>query len=299
MITEAMTNSEYHGETTAVSSSQLKTMLEDPELFYRKYITKEIAREESSVFDVGTFFHTAILEPEKMSDECAVFGGIRRGKEWEAFKEANAKKTIITKAEHEQAKALVNAVLASPIAVSIVKSGKAEVSCFVDLIVYQGEVYYHTETMSFFCLTLRGWEPAAAIGGGVKIRVKVRADLLADNYVLDLKSTTGNVKSPFTIAQKVSNYSYDLSAALYLDVFEASTNKKREFVWTFASKDYGNCRNYVASESNIRVGRQKWKKAIVLLAKYIDNEWTFSDEMEYLEPQHYEKSWIKEEDGIL
>ena len=63
-------------------------MLEDPEKFYKEYITKEIPRKEVSAFDVGTYFHTAILEPHLLEKECAVYpGAVRRGKEWDAFKE--------------------------------------------------------------------------------------------------------------------------------------------------------------------------------------------------------------------
>jgi hypothetical protein len=36
-----LSSADYHGMKDTYSSSQLKSMIEDPEVFYRKYISKE------------------------------------------------------------------------------------------------------------------------------------------------------------------------------------------------------------------------------------------------------------------
>lgn len=47
-------------------------------------------------FAVGRAIHTAILEPEKLNEQYAVFTGARRsGKAWDEFNEQNAAKTIL------------------------------------------------------------------------------------------------------------------------------------------------------------------------------------------------------------
>jgi hypothetical protein len=294
-----MSSSEYHGMAGTYSSSQLKDLLEDPEYFFRKHIKKEIDKEEFPAFDIGTYFHTALLEPEKLKLECAVYEGVRRGKEWEAFKEANKNKAIITKSELDQANGLINAVRNSPIAMNKIGQGRPEISAFVNIrIAEAGEIY---------CWDL---EKSVTIGGGFRNKkapkkgtdlvIKVRADLLADTFILDLKSTTGNTKSKYQMRQKVSAYNYDLSAALYLDMFSLVGGRViSDFVWVFASKDYYNSKSYLASEDMIQIGRAKYFKALFTLAECLESDWQFEDSLGILEPQPFEREWIKPNDGDL
>ena len=294
-----MSREAYHSHPNTFSSSQLKTMLDDPEIFYKKYITKEMEKETSTAFDVGTYFHTAILEPKKLKDECAVYGGIRRGKEWDAFRVKNANKAIITESELIQANSLINAVKNSSVAASYLTKSEPEISCFADLYVYLGRVYSNDNLLSNDGWECNPREFKQAIKKGLKITIKVRADALGEDFILDLKSTSGNVKNEFLIKSSISKYSYDLSAALYLDVFSIVTGKSyKNFIWTFASKDMGNCKSYIASESNIKIGRVKWSKAIVLLAKNIINEWKVEDTLSILEPNFYEREYLTEKEEI-
>jgi PDDEXK-like domain of unknown function (DUF3799) len=289
-----MPSNDYHGMKNSYSSTQLKDALEDPEYFYRKHVVKEIAREESPAFDVGSYFHCAVLEPEKLGDETAVFEGIRRGEKWEKFKEDNKGKAIITKGEFEQAKGLVEAVKSSPVAMGRISRGKPEVSAFIEIKIDGSEIFGPSGRV----LTRSGW---ATVKGSkpskssVSMIIKTRADLLGDDYILDLKSTTGNAKSEFAMRQKVSNYNYDLSAALYLDVFtEAADRHYSEFIWTFASKDNFTSKSYRASTENIMVGRAKYKKALLNIADGIQSGWTFTDSLGILKPQQFELEHIKE-----
>jgi len=296
-----MPSNEYHGGENTFSSSQLKTILEDSELFYRKYITKEVDKETSAAFDVGTYFHTAILEPEKLQLECAVFTGVRRGKAWDAFQEENKGKAIITETEFKTAETLIYAVKNSPVAMGFLEKTKPEVSAFVDLFVTGNEVYTVVNKKPNQ-LTLDGWVATKKIPeNAMKITIKCRADALGDNFILDLKSTTGNAKIERGMMKSVSEYSYDLSAALYLDIFSAATGTRYDtFLWTFASKAAGNSKTYSASRESIMIGRAKWKKAVCVLSECIRKEWKFEDTLGILEPNYYEKEWIKpkEEDEL-
>jgi len=287
-----MTSADYHGDGGTFSSSQLKTMLEDPEVFYQKYITKEIAKESSSAFDVGTYFHTAILEPEKLAEECAVFEGIRRGKAWDYFQEENKGKAIITKGEFEVASRIIEAVKNSPVAMELLSQTKPEVSVFNTLMICDNRVY----SPMGFELKQSGWEKVDKVpSDGTSITIKCRADAFNENFILDLKSTQGNTKNDFLMRKSISNYSYDLSAALYLDMFSLALGKPiHYFYWTFASKDIGNSRTYLASEKNIMVGRAKYKKALVLLGQCIEKDWKFNDSLGILEPNQFELEWLIE-----
>ena len=296
-VYEDLSSSDYHGNKNTYSSSQLKDILEDPEYFHKKYILGQIERLSIPAFDVGTYFHTAILEPEKLNLECAVYKGIRRGSAWDKFQEDNKGKAIITESEFGQADALIKAVQNSPIAMNRLKRGRPEVSAFVELLVADGQIYSPLRGKS---ISRGGWIKSKVPKRGTKLMIKVRADLLGDNFILDLKSTSGNTKSASYIKTKISNYSYDLSASLYLDMFSIALDRlMTDFIWTFASKDYYNCKNYMASNDNILVGRQKWIKAIVALAECIESDWQFEDSMAILEPSYFELEHIKPSAGDL
>lgn len=283
-------NEVYHavleGDEVSYSSSQLKNALDDIETFYKLYVTKELKSKHIAAFDIGTYFHTAILEPHLLDVECAVWTGDRRaGKAYEAFKAENEGKAIITMKEKDKADNLINATKESPIAMEILSKGEPELSL-----------------IQMFC--------------GVKC--KVRADNLylcpvdveGESHLSDLKSTTGNVKDVRGIQGKISSYSYDLSAAFYLDMFNkyieghnTMVRKKeiegvqykiiKKFYWIFASKDMANCKTYYASEKCLRVGRIKYIKAINLIRTYKEMDWEFVDFMEAIEPSFFDEEWLQ------
>lgn len=304
ILDRSLTSEEYHTLVGSYSSSQLKDMLADPEIFYKKYITKEVPRQESAAFDLGTYFHTAVLEPHKLQEECAVYTGLaRRGKEWEEFKEKHKNKAIITKAELETATKMVRAVQGSPIAMKFISSSEPEVSAFIKVYVMAQEIFSFKPDGSCWCLMSSGWvktsgeyEEEDIKDYGQQIILKVRADSLGrgTGTISDLKSTSGNALKPHEVQTSVGNYQYDLSAALYLDIFTFVTGEEYDkFVWIFASKTMGNAKCWQASDRNIMVGRAKWRKAVTSLAHYIENGWAFTDELGILEPQFFAvQDWL-------
>ena len=119
---------------------------------------------------------------------------------------------------------------------------------------------------------------------------------MGEGIISDLKSTGGNCKNKHDIEAKVASYEYDLSASLYLDIFTAATGELyHTFAWLFASKDMGNSKTWLASERQKIVGRYKWRNAVVLLAKYISEDWIFSDEIGIADPTYYNAILLNEE----
>lgn len=303
-----MASEHYHGVPGTFSSSQLKAMLESPKLFYKKYIIQSIPREHIDAFDVGTVFHTGSIEPHKMKTDCIVYPGkVRRGKEWEIFRKKHSKKTIVTQKQYDQAIGLVKLVTDSPVAMDYVKRGKPEVSLFIKLVIYRGDIYAEEFNLR---MTNDGWVKCKIlpefIKRGVQMIVKVRADVIGNefDFIQDMKSTTGDAENEKSMKSKVSYYDYDLSASFYLDIFSAYLSKKGlpqmgKFVWTFASKDYFNCQSWEASEKNVQVGRRKWMKAILLIAHYIKDEWSFPDTLRILEPESHQLEYLNETDADL
>ena len=292
-LNTTLSSLEYHGMERTYSSSQLKDLLENEEVFLEKYIKKSIPREENPAFDIGTYFHTAILEPHNLKLDCAVYEGIRRGKEWDKFKEENSGRAIITKSEMTQAEGLVNAVKNSKLSMRILAKGTPEVSAFAKLTVSNGGIYHNASKSK---LGLYGWESVSKQVSGTDIVLKVRADFFSeDDTIVDLKSTTGNVKYPSLMKKKVSDLNYDLSTSLYLDIFSLALSRPiTKFIWIFASKDVFNCKPYLASPNNVRVGRAKWKYAVLKLAECVEKGWDLPESIGMLEPQFFELERIRE-----
>jgi hypothetical protein len=296
---------EYHAQKDFkvhyVSSSQLKTMLDDPELFYRTYITKEIEREPTSAMDIGSYFHTAILEPHLVDKEFAFFeGSVRRGKAWDSFIENNSGKILLTQSDKEKGDVLVQGVKNSPVALQLLTKGSPEVSCGANLLVdlINGQIFYK-QSDRLLILDKDGWTEIDSTGfdsmGYFEIRVKVRADYLSTLGILDLKSTSSRAKNYKDVLKSIEMYQYDMSAALYLDIFNLFLDSPLEnFYWIFAQKDIPNSKTWVASKDTIRVGRAKWKKAVIDLARCINLNWEFRDELGVVEPSYWDKEWIKD-----
>lgn len=293
-----LSNDEYHQIAGTYSSSQFKDLLDDEDVFIQKHIKKTIEREESPAFDVGSYFHTGVLEPHRLKMDCIVYPGkVRRGKDWDKFKAKNKGKAIVTQAQKDQALGLVRAVKDSPVAQEYL-DGKAEVSLITEINIHDGQIYapYYGKV-----LTLDGWAdgPKKRLDKAHVIFVRVRADMLGETYISDLKSTSGNAKSNKQMRDKISYYHYDLSAALYMDMFGLQNPDLDEFIWIFASKDLFNSKSYRASETTMKVGRAKYMRAMLRMAECASNNWASVDYLDTLEPLPHELEYLTERDRDL
>lgn len=296
-LVKDLSSEHYHGLTGTWSSSQFKDLLDDEDVFIKKYIKKEIERVEREAFDTGTYFHTSVLEPHKVKDEIAVYPGkIMRGKEWDKFKAKHPGKMIIRENQKSQGDLMVSAVKDSPTAQEYLV-GDPEVSLIVELAIHRGQIF----SPQFKKVLLpSGWanhhqQPEK----GFKIHVKVRADTLGETFVSDLKSTSGNARSEDSIRNSISKYKYDLSAALYLDMFNLIRPNVREFVWIFASKGSKSAASWRASRNNILVGRAKYMRAMIKMADIAHANWELVDCLREAEPMPYEMEWLRQKDTDL
>lgn len=285
-----MSSEAYHGTQGTWSSSQLKDIIDDEEVFIQKYIKKNVERKEIEAFDTGTYFHTGVLEPHKVATEIVMFEGKTRfGKNWDAFKVKHKGKTVITAKQKEQGDGMIKAVTESPIAMEHLQ-GDPEVSLFVELVVRNGNIY-----APFYqkVLTPGGWEShTKPVKDGFKLVVKVRADCLGDTFVSDLKSTSGRATQKYSVRNSISKYKYDLSAALYLDLFNLVQEDVSAFVWIFASKENPCAATWVASKKQILVGRAKWSWAVKRLADLSRANWELVDYLREAEPLQHELEWL-------
>lgn len=290
---------EYHSPNGAFSSSQFKDLLGNVGQFVRKHIKRETEREENDAFDIGTYFHTSILEPHKLKQDCIVYPGkIRRGSEWESFKVKHKGKAIVTNAQKEQAEGLVKAIKNSPICQEKLE-GQKEVSLFTEINVHDGQIYapYYGKKLTRDDGWIEG--PKKKLDGHHKIVVKVRADNLGKRHIGDLKSTTGDAESEMAMADKVRYYGYDLSAALYLDMFSLLFPDLESFWLLFASKDMFNARAHEIDAKYISIGRAKYMKAMIRMTECVKNDWQSVDSPGVIVPSMDELRWLQDRDSDL
>lgn len=292
-----MSSADYHNTAGTWSSSQLKDLLDDEDIFIRKYVKKEIEKVGSEAFDTGQYFHTGILEPHKMSKEVSIFTGKTRfGKLWEDFKAKNKGKTIITAKQKEVGDGMIKAVRSSPVSMEYLK-GEPEMSLFVEILVADREIYAPAFNK---VLTPEGWiDEDRMPKKGFKLVIKTRADCLADTFISDLKSTSGKATNAGSVRGSISKYKYDLSAALYLDMFSLVKEDVSAFIWIFASKDNPCAASWIATKNQILVGRSKWSWAVKKLADLSSANWELPDYLREAEPLPHELEWISGRDTDL
>ena len=109
--------------------SLLKLIAKSPLHFYHAAQQRE--REdaaETPALRLGRATHAAILEPDRFASDWTVFHSARRGKVWQAFKEENEGREILSSAEHHKASAMAEAVRARPELAALLSDGVAELS---------------------------------------------------------------------------------------------------------------------------------------------------------------------------
>lgn len=109
-----------------VNWSTLKHM-RDSALHYRYH--KDHPDSDTTGRKKGRALHTLVFEPAKFADEYAIFEGeTRKGKVWDAFKEANADKTILKANELEEVQEQASAVRSHPAVAPYLTGGIFEAS---------------------------------------------------------------------------------------------------------------------------------------------------------------------------
>ena len=262
MIRNDMSNAEYHGDLTHLSSSNLKLLLKGPEgiqQFYEERILK-IQKEKKSTdaFDTGSYIHSVLLEPETVETDYAIFPEwVKRGKLWEEFKAANEGKIILSKPQKKKIDAMIPYYLDNKTAVELIKGVKPEISLFTAI---------------------------------DDVSVKVRADGLneTEGYIVDIK-TSGFEIDHEEFKATLDKFHYKLSAALYLKAFEEALGKELDFYFVVLGKTHLGCEVYKLSNKSRLEGMGQVRKAIKIYKKCLETgDWTGEEDIKKLERENYE-----------
>jgi len=232
-IYKTLSNEKYHAEKEHLSSSNLKMLLKDTKQFYKDKILGEGEPLKGAFLDEGNYAHTLILEPHMVDEEYLFFEGNRKaGKDWKAF-EAEHKdsgKIILSAPQKLRVENWVASFNKRPEAVDLIKGANNEFSLFAEM---------------------------------MGIPLKVRADVIniEKGFIADIK-TTASDPDVDTFRFTVEQYGYDLSAALYVDLFSRRYEKPFDFYFIVLGKRTMTCEVYKASDLTLGKGRKKVMNAV-------------------------------------
>lgn len=262
-----ISNEDYHADREYKSSSALKLILKDPREYYRKYVLNEQDNMNKDSLNIGSYFHTRILEPHLLEEEYALFTGkSRRGKEWEEFKEKAQDKTIITSSQKYLVDGMIEKFEEASVTIGNVTNEKeVKISSF-----FNGGKAEET-----LCGELNGYK--------VKVRFDYRKEFEDFGSINDLKTTAGSIAKKEDVQEVCDYWGYHISAALYVDLVTKQTGKPHDFYFVFSSKKDGQCRIFKASEKMLERGRREYKQAIQLLKKAEKTNIYFDNKIEELE----------------
>ena len=177
---------------------------------------------------LGRVVHLAAFEPERFRNAIAVWdGGVRKGKDWEAFKARNEDRELLTENEYAKCMGIQAAVRAHARAMNYLQNGRGEVTLL--------------------------WT-ALAPERGREVPAKSRIDFIAQTALVDLK-TTRCAKKEFFEKQAIA-LNYHAQFAFYSDAYFALTGERLPYVVVAVdSEDPFNVEVYRVKERVLERGR--------------------------------------------
>lgn len=181
------------------SASRLKKLAKSPRNY--KWALDHPDTSSSPAMVLGSATHTAILEPHRLKSEYVLWDQAdKRGKEWTAFKEANADRIILGASEFADVKGMRNAVCGYGPAARYLDHGLAEV-------------------------TMQWRDPSGRLMHG---RIDWLTILDGEFILCDLKTTRDS--SPRKFGSDAFGLGYHLQFSLYIDGFYHLTQENARFV---------------------------------------------------------------------
>ena len=230
---QQLTDEAYFNEFRSyLSSTDIRRILRSPAHYKNPTI------QDSPALAFGSLVHEFVLLPDaaeaRYRPKANVDGRTKEGKavrDWEASLAAQQGVKFIAEADYNAATSIATSVRTHMGATSLFTSGMAET--------------------------------AGIISDFLGVNCRIKPDYRTDNHIVDLKTCVDARPDPFV--RSVINFSYQVQAALYVDVAEAIDGKKRDFYWVAVEKDAPYAvAVYKASDEMLEHGRQQYRKAIDL-----------------------------------
>lgn len=193
-----VSNADYHADPS-ISASHLHAVARSPQTYFKKYLDpNRPPSEPTAAMKLGTFVHTAVLEPEELDKRYAVCATRKGSTAYNKLIEKGIEPVI--QSQWDQALAMCDSVRNHPEAAWLLSNGKAEQS-----------VWWDDEQF--------------------ELRCKCRPDWWNGDIVIDLKTTKD--ASPRGFASSVANFRYHVQQMHYLQGTKAA-----RFVFVAVEKEY-------------------------------------------------------------
>ncbi len=238
-----LTNAEYHGIRSAVSSTALKDIYygKNPQHCYQKYILGNVEHKQSDAMLIGAATHKLILEPDTFLDEFVVWeGGRKAGGEFKAFKEFYTAQDILTKAQYDDIQIMRDAVRNNSEADTLLSNGTPERS-----------VLWRDKETGVLC----------------RARADYQKQSGHSNILIDLKTCLS--AEPEKFAKDLVNLGYPLQEAMYREGFKADA-----FAFVCVEKVTNTVQVYTLDDLFDQVGHFIYRQALEKWAEHLTtNTW--------------------------
>ena len=225
-----MPNEDYH-RYEGVSNSGLNLVARSPAHFHYSPPFNS-----TRAMDIGTAFHTALLEPERYESEYMTVTGCndRRKAEYTSAAKVYGKDKTLTENEGASVVIMAESIRSNPAARELLdQGGHAEISAFVT-------------------------DPETGI------LLRCRFDWLTnDHRAMDLKKTQD--AREFAFAKSVNNYRYHCQAAMYRHIYNLITGRELENYQFLAVEEAPPCSNvlYDIDPLAVEIGYKKYREALL------------------------------------
>lgn len=204
-----ISNNDYHN-SNGISRSQLMLLDKSPFHFWYEVLSGEAKKKEPTpAMNIGSAFHTMLLEPELFDSEYAIMPDINRrtkeGKEqYQQFLDDSQGKAILTQEQHEKVTQMAFCVKRHEI-----------VTTLLDEAVFEKSIYWTDNDTG--------------------IQFKARPDIWSAKMIVDLKTTAD--ASPYKLQRSALDYGYYLQAGMFFEGCKAIGKPFDMFVILAAEKE--------------------------------------------------------------
>lgn len=227
---------EYRAKLDYISVSELKSFIDSPFSYYKRYIQGIRDNKKSSAMTFGSLVHCLVLEPDLFDKEYLVteVRKDKRSKVYQAVLEHAGSRECVSPADLKRAREC--AKTARPIIESFGESFQAELS------------YFYEGPRGFLGMKAKGrfdgWSPC-------------------HEAVIDVK-TTNKLPTYKNVLKAMFDFKYHLQVAWYLDLHKAITGKlPKSFQFIFVQSEFPYASQlYKVDREIIQLGRDEYRKAL-------------------------------------